>query len=70
MPKIPMLQEFLVEVGFTQGPVMILTDILFKPEHWHNKEGPFKKEWRNTVRYRDHAVVQCDQIQCSYVLDH
>ena len=50
MPRISVLQEFITDVGFTQGPVIILTDILFKPEHWHNKEGPFKKEWRNTVR--------------------
>jgi hypothetical protein len=50
MPRIPVLQEYISEVGFTQGPVVILTDILFKPEHWNNKEGPFQKEWRNTVR--------------------
>ena len=51
MPEIPLLQRFLSEAGFTEGPVMVLTDILFKPEHWLDKEGPFKKDWRNTVRY-------------------
>ena len=51
MPKISVLQEFLTEVGFTLGPAIILTDILFTPEHWRNKEGPFRKDWRNTVRY-------------------
>ena len=33
MPKISILQEFLSEAGFGLGSVMVLPDLLFKPEH-------------------------------------
>jgi hypothetical protein len=51
MPKIGVLQDFLSETGFGLGSVMVLPDILFRPEHWYDKEGPFRKDWRTTVRY-------------------
>ena len=35
--QILLLQEFLTEVVFVQGPVMNLTDIHFTPEHWRKK---------------------------------
>ena len=53
MPKISVLQDFLSEAGFGLGSVMVLPDILFKPEHWYDKEGPFRKDWRNTARYME-----------------
>ena len=51
MPKISVLQGFLSEAGFGLGSVMVLPDLLFKPELWYDKEMPFRKHWRSTVRY-------------------
>ena len=51
MPKISILQEFLSESGFGLGSVMVLPDLLFKPEHWYDKEMPFRKHWKTTVKY-------------------
>ena len=45
VPKISTLQEIYAEVGFTQGPAIVLTSLYFKPEQYYNKEGPFNKLW-------------------------
>ena len=51
LPTIPTLQGFLEDAGFSLGPAVVITDIIFRKEHWLDKEGPFREEWRNTDRY-------------------
>ena len=51
LPTIPDLHGFLKDVGFSLGPTVVLTDLFFQEEHWLDKEGPFRQEWRNTDRY-------------------
>ena len=51
LPSVANLQGYMKDVGFTLGSVIVLTDMIFKPDHWLDKEGPFRQEWRNTDRY-------------------
>ena len=45
------MQGYLKDVEFTLGSAIILTDMVFRKDHWLDKEGPFRQEWRNTDRY-------------------
>ena len=53
LPTLAALEGFLEEVGFTLRPTVILTEVIFQSEHWLDKEGPFRQEWRDTDRYID-----------------
>ena len=64
-PKISTLQEIYAEVGFLQGPAIVLTSLYFKPEQYYNEEGPFNKDWRNTDRY-----INKSQCMRAYIHTH
>ena len=66
LPTISALHGFIKGAGFQLGPTVNVTEALFQEDHWLDKEGPFREEWRNTDRYVI-GVFNCVYILVQYV---
>ena len=75
LPTVSALHDFLKGAGFNLGSTVNVTETIFREDHWLDKEGPFRQEWRNTDRYngsslyiQDFAIVYnimyCELQQC------